>query len=367
MLTIHFLNVGHGDCTIIEHPSGRITMIDINCGDELDPTSRSEILEHCRSDRSPFTDAIKIMIAQRQQSLGSLIAGPQFAGTASGIDFGFVRENFGSPFARSSALAEALLRRSPAQRLRDAGYEIALTNPVEFLQRTYPGRPIFRYIQTHPDLDHMRGLVAIRDSAIPIINFWDTNHHKVPEFRSDSDRAEWQRYRLIRSGGLGVKCLRLYQGAAGPLWFSDNPFGLDHDGIEILSPTPLIESWANATENSNNLSYVLRVSYAGRRIILGGDAEGAVWTLLAEQLGYGLNCDVLKASHHGRESGYSLDALRLMRPTYTVVSVGKKPETDASNKYRAYSDRVWSTRWYGDLTLRVLPNGEMKWSAKYPK
>jgi competence protein ComEC len=30
MLRIHFLNVGHGDCTIISHPSGRLTMIDIN-------------------------------------------------------------------------------------------------------------------------------------------------------------------------------------------------------------------------------------------------------------------------------------------------------------------------------------------------
>ena len=31
-MKIHFLNVGHGDCTIIEHDSGRITMIDINNG-----------------------------------------------------------------------------------------------------------------------------------------------------------------------------------------------------------------------------------------------------------------------------------------------------------------------------------------------
>ncbi len=30
MVKIHFLNVGHGDCTIIEHHIGNITMIDIN-------------------------------------------------------------------------------------------------------------------------------------------------------------------------------------------------------------------------------------------------------------------------------------------------------------------------------------------------
>jgi hypothetical protein len=29
-LEIHFLSVGHGDCTIIQFPSGRVMMIDIN-------------------------------------------------------------------------------------------------------------------------------------------------------------------------------------------------------------------------------------------------------------------------------------------------------------------------------------------------
>jgi len=29
-LVLHFLNVGHGDCTFIELPSGRLMMIDIN-------------------------------------------------------------------------------------------------------------------------------------------------------------------------------------------------------------------------------------------------------------------------------------------------------------------------------------------------
>jgi len=28
--TLHFLNVGHGDCTIIEHAGGHVTMIDVN-------------------------------------------------------------------------------------------------------------------------------------------------------------------------------------------------------------------------------------------------------------------------------------------------------------------------------------------------
>ena len=29
MAKIHFLNVGHGDCTVIEHNNGNLTVIDI--------------------------------------------------------------------------------------------------------------------------------------------------------------------------------------------------------------------------------------------------------------------------------------------------------------------------------------------------
>ena len=45
MNRIHFLNVGHGDCTIIEHASGRITMVDINNSDSLDGDTRRELAE----------------------------------------------------------------------------------------------------------------------------------------------------------------------------------------------------------------------------------------------------------------------------------------------------------------------------------
>jgi hypothetical protein len=43
MLKVHFLNVGHGDCTIIRHPDGRLTMIDINNAKDFDPTTAQEL------------------------------------------------------------------------------------------------------------------------------------------------------------------------------------------------------------------------------------------------------------------------------------------------------------------------------------
>jgi hypothetical protein len=44
-LTVHFLNVGRGDCTIIEFPSGRVGMVDIDNLKSLAPNSEREYLE----------------------------------------------------------------------------------------------------------------------------------------------------------------------------------------------------------------------------------------------------------------------------------------------------------------------------------
>src|SRR5215218_4577886 len=47
-LTLHFLNVGRGDCTIIEFPSGRVGMVDIANLKVLDPDTRAELTQEIR-------------------------------------------------------------------------------------------------------------------------------------------------------------------------------------------------------------------------------------------------------------------------------------------------------------------------------
>src|SRR5207247_463011 len=47
-LKVHFLNVGQGDCTIIEFPSGRIGIVDIDNLSILDEDTRAEMLQEYR-------------------------------------------------------------------------------------------------------------------------------------------------------------------------------------------------------------------------------------------------------------------------------------------------------------------------------
>jgi competence protein ComEC len=59
--------------------------------------------------------------------------------------------------------------------------------------------------------------------------------------------------------------------------------------------------------------------------------------------------------------GYHLDAVKRIAPVLTFVSVGRKPDTDASSKYRQQCPRVPSTRYHGNIRLESFDNGEFKW------
>jgi beta-lactamase superfamily II metal-dependent hydrolase len=320
-MKIHFLNVGHGDCTIIEHASGRLTMIDMNNGDDLDATSASEIGEQ----------------------------------TASAYD------------NKMLSFAEALHVKR-ASILANAGYEIQLANPIQFLADHYPGWPLFRYIQSHPDLDHMRGLQALRDAGIPVWNFWDIQHDKEPDFISDSDEADWAAYQTLQAGKWGGNTvLHLMRGAKGR-FYNQNEHGTDSgDSLHILAPTAALLQQAAESDNYNNFSYVLWLEYQGIKVVLGGDAEEDVWQDIFNCYGSNLKCHVLKASHHGRDSAYHQASVKAMSPQYTIVSVGKKPDTDASNKYRQYSQNVWSTRWRGTITLTINNDGSASIDSEYDR
>lgn len=258
ILRIHFLDVGHGDCTIIEHPSGRISVIDLN-----ETNYKSCILY------------IRALLYKRNNNI------------------------------------------------------------------------IHRYIQTHPDMDHMRGLSRLL-SEFEVLNFWDTRNIKtITNFTSDNDRIDWLAYKYFPEDKK-----RYYERGHSCQYLND-------DNIAILSPSRFVTNYANYQQNHNNHSYILRITHGKASIILGGDAESIVWDDLADQ-GLLHKCTVLKAPHHGRDSGYSSEALKYLRPQHIVTSVGQKPETDAHAKYSNHS-KVYSTRHHGNITLEIDSFGGCKW------
>jgi competence protein ComEC len=302
---VHFLNVGHGDCTIIQHASGRLTMIDINNSSSL-PEQDIEALAQSRG-----------MSVYAFKSVGV---------TGSWEDY----------------------------------YKRLLVDPREYWEEHFEGEMLFRYVQSHPDMDHMSGLASLFWGAkVQLENFWDLDHgkeHTEADFtNSPFNWNDWLAYEFLREGrgpdGSTHKVLKKKLGDTGAYW--------TEDGLTVLSPTADLVDYCDRIENWNNASYVLRLDFGGRRVIFPGDAEKPAWDSIEANLDSDeLRCDILKAAHHGRESGYSESAVDGMSPDIVICSVGKKPETDASDEYRSHGARVLSTRHCGTITCQIWEDGE---------
>lgn len=318
-LKVHFLNVGRGDCTIIQFPSGRVGMVDIDNLKVLDADTKAELL-------AEYRNTLEYQLASRT-ILGQLLVEGQF------------------------------LKKEEAR----------LTDPLAYYD-AHIGKStdIFRLIVTHPDMDHITGLYRLhkQDPNKSIINFWHTGKHDFNladttdrEWEEGPyDKRDWETYKEVRDGE-NPKSLQKYQGATGDFW--------TEDGIEIWAPTPELEKLAVEKDQSNVLSLILKITYRARSIVLGGDATGdETWATIYPKLDMG-RIAVLKASHHGRKSGYYGPAVKKMAPWLTITSVGEA-EHDATENYRRYSNYTVSLRKAGDIRIEIGDDGTLYYPPDLP-
>ena len=254
METLHFLNVGEGDCSVIEHASGRVTVIDV-----------------CNV--APV-DSVAETLTETMASLDRGVGG-----------------NF-----------------------RQKDHPV---NPISYLAR-HEIRSVFRYIQTHPDMDHMDGIQALFNLVSPR-NFWDTDNEAEKDFaRSGPFReSDWHFYKELRDGKPQSSPKRLTLEPLSQGKFYNEPLG--GDGLHVLVPTSALIAKANESNKYNEASYViLFTSSRGHRIVFGGDSHDETWKYILEQHEeLATDVDLLVAPHHGRKSGRSYDFLDALNPTLT--------------------------------------------------
>jgi len=325
----HFLDVGHGDCTIVEFPD-RLTVVDINNCKTLDRETEAELQNRYRPHaRNPF------------------LAAPYGGGAAA---LGGAR-----PPNYLRALVEAKEAEKKLQQARDK-----LTNPIDYLKARFTGRPIFRYIQTHPDMDHMTGLHRLWvEEKIQIVNFWDTSHciekDEVAMLAGavKHDIRDWRAYQTLRKSGVNPTVLRLTNGVRGDFY--------RQDCIHIWAPFDHKEK-DNPDADPNDLSYILCISVGQCNVLLGGDATVETWESLYKANNGNLpKIHLLKAPHHGRKSGYHIDSVKSMNPDITVVSVGElKGKDDAAASYERFSNKgCFSTVDQGNMIARCWEDGDV--------
>jgi len=326
-LEVHFLNVDHGDCTIIRHPGdehrskGRISFIDINDWKGKQPDDEEESIAAL----SKYLNSLDLRASNSQSGL--------YQKQISEEDY--AEEYLDDPLG--------YFRSDVAEQDQD----------------------IWRFICTHPDMDHLSGLARLCESE-DISVFWDTDHEKDLSDEDDwppqYEEEDWDVYDEIRSEETEHNYLQPTKGSQQQYW--------DDDNIQILHPSPDFveelneENGGDDEPKYNDISFVLKLQTRAGSILLPGDVEADAWDEILDEWGEEVLEDVriLKASHHGRKDGFHEEAVSVMDPEYVVVSVGPKPTTDA---YRDYyqtcgeDTEIWSTRQYGTISFTISNRGAL--------
>jgi len=296
MATVHFLNVGEGDCILIQHNSGRISMIDISCGN-----------------LSVIEESTNRLIKEAG------LASPGVAGNYN-------------------------MKAYP-------------TKPQEYL--TSLGiTTIWRFILTHPDMDHLDGFNALMDE-VTVNNFWHSGADKPkPDFSNFNGYREedWDRYVKVRDDKeTGTTTLKVLAGKSFKYANEDDDGG-GGDGLQVVAPNQQLVDEANESEDFNDCSYVIIYRTGGFKIIFTGDSHDATWDHILENHAKEVaDCDLLIAPHHGRDSGRSWDFLDVLKPRLTLFGVAKSEHLAYDAWNRRNLDKITNNQ-AGNVVLDVWGN-----------
>jgi competence protein ComEC len=260
MAKVHVLNVSPGDCTIIEHNSGRFTAIDICCGN-LD--TRQEVAEMAAS-ASAFAPKPK---------------------------------------------GDYRMRERP-------------TNPINYMKSFGIDR-LFRFVLSHPDMDHMDGLANLH-KKVGFTNFWHTGYRreKPPFGGTRFHEEDWDFYQsLIDGKNNGATVIEKLAGARFALANQENDAGTSPDALYIRAPDEALLA-DDVGDDVNESSFVLQYQSGAGAMIFPGDAHDVSWNLVMKNYpSLKGNCAFLLAPHHGRDSDRSYEFLDFLRPKLTVLGV----------------------------------------------
>jgi len=168
-------------------------------------------------------------------------------------------------------------------------------------QMPFWDRTIDVMLLTHPDSDHVTGLV-------PVVERYrvGTVIHRPVDLESETYDYWLQ---LLEGEGAAI-----YQGETGLQMTLDR-------GLEMVVLHPGVELPSGTESDVNNSSIVTRLTYGQVSVLLTGDIEAVVERQLVAQ-GAPLTSTVLKAAHHGSCSSTTEEFLTAVDPEVVVISVG---------------------------------------------
>ena len=199
-------------------------------------------------------------------------------------------------------------------------------------------RTIDLVILTHPEKDHLSGLIEVLKRYKIENILWTGIKRDTPEYN------EW--LKLIKKEGA-----KIFIAKAGQKIVAQKSI------FQILNPSENLEG--ETIKNSNDTSIVIKLVFGENSFLFTGDISKSVEKkFLNEKVD--IDSDVLKVGHHGSKTSSSEDFLAVVSPIISVISSGKNnsyghPHQEVLDTLGRYG-RILRTDLDGDI--KIISNGE---------
>ena len=139
---------------------------------------------------------------------------------------------------------------------------------------------------------------------------------------------------------------------SGVKTLASNPgdiYNLGSAVIEIFGPV------TDDAEDINNMSVVMKATYGSNSFLFTGDAEKEEELEIIES-GAEIDCDVLKAGHHGSKTSSSKEFLAEVTPDICIIQVGENndyghPHSASLKRIEKYTKNIYRNDICGDIIL----------------
>lgn len=207
-------------------------------------------------------------------------------------------------------------------------------------------RTIDLIVLTHPESDHLSGLLAVLKRYKVENILWTGIVRDTLEFK------EWQR--LIGEEEKEGAKINIAKSNQKISWDKDDNF---KNQIEILFPLENLNG--KELKDSNDSSIVSRLIFGRNSFLFTGDIHQSSEKEILEK-GIEIDSDILKVSHHGSKTSNNENFIKKVLPEIAVIQCGKNnsyghPHQETLEILEKYDINIFRTDLNGDI--KIISNG----------